>query len=247
MKSKVLIAIIILINNFIYSQNIQKGVITYTTSISFDTIKIANKFKDNKNYKIIKDETIKILESAIPQLYLLTFKNKKSYFVKEQKIKNENENKVNLIEILGGNGMFYANNLDNEIVHQIDVLGDYFLVECEGIKWELTQQSKKIGDYLCYRANAIKMIENREGLREMPIVAWYASDLPINFGPKNYNGLPGLILELTEGSLTFSAIKIELNPKEQIEIKKPTKGKKVTEEEFKQISKEASLSFFGRN
>ena len=56
-----------------------------------------------------------------------------------------------------------------------------------------------------------------------------------------------LILELKEGSLTFSAIKIELNPKEQNEIKKPTKGKRVTEEEFRQIAKEASLSFFGRN
>lgn len=246
MKVQVVILLLIF-NNLCHSQDFQNGRITYTTSISFDTINVAKRYENHKDYEIIKKGTLNILENVSPQLYLLTFKDKESSFVKEQKMENENENKVNLIQILGGNGKFYVNNVDKQILHQIDFLGDYFLVECEGMKWELTQESKIIGDYLCYRANGIKITENSKGIQEKTIVAWYASDLPINFGPKDYNGLPGLILELKEGSLTFSAIKIELNPKEQNEIKKPTKGKRVTEEEFRQIAKEASLSFFGRN
>jgi GLPGLI family protein len=242
MKAKFFM-MILLTYNLINSQNIISGRVAYTTSISFDTINIAKKYKNNANYEIIKETTLNVLDNTSPQTYLLTFNKNHSLFIKENMLKSENENKINLIEILGGNGRFYVDNLDNIILHQIDFMGDYFLIECEKIKWNLTQESKKIGDYLCYKANGLKFIENREGVQEITIVAWYSSDLPFNFGPKGYTGLPGLILELQEGKLTFSAVKIELKSTEQIEVKKPTKGKEVTESEFKKISKEAMDSY----
>ena len=50
-----------------------------------------------------------------------------------------------------------------------------------------------------------------------------------------YHGLPGLILEVTDGSQTLLCSKIVLNPKEKVKIEEPTKGKQVTQEKFDEI------------
>ena len=74
------------------------------------------------------------------------------------------------------------------------------------------------------------------------IIAWYSPETPINFGLKNYSGLPGLILELKKGNLFYKAVKIDLTGKNNIKIKKPVKGKKVSLEDYKEISKKISNS-----
>ncbi|KGO94171.1 GLPGLI family protein [Flavobacterium subsaxonicum] len=68
--------------------------------------------------------------------------------------------------------------------------------------------------------------------KDVTITAWYSPEIPINQGPENYWGLPGLILEVTDGRTILLCSKIVLNTKEKAEIKAPTKGKKVTQAEF---------------
>jgi GLPGLI family protein len=74
---------------------------------------------------------------------------------------------------------------------------------------------------------------------EMPktvtITAWYTPQVPVSQGPENYWGLPGLILEVSDGKTTILCSKLVINPKEKAEIKKPTTGKKVTQAEFDDI------------
>lgn len=74
---------------------------------------------------------------------------------------------------------------------------------------------------------------------EMPdtktITAWYAPEIPVSQGPENYWGLPGLILEVSDDKTTILCSKVVLNVKEKAEIKAPTKGEKVTPEEFADI------------
>jgi GLPGLI family protein len=74
---------------------------------------------------------------------------------------------------------------------------------------------------------------------EMPkdntITAWYAPEIPVNQGPENYWGLPGLILEVSDGKTIVLCTKVVLNPKEKAVIKAPTTGKKVTQTEFDDI------------
>ncbi|RYJ43420.1 GLPGLI family protein [Flavobacterium beibuense] len=74
---------------------------------------------------------------------------------------------------------------------------------------------------------------------EMPdfveVTAWYTPEIPINQGPANYWGLPGLILEVNDGKTNILCSKIVLNTKEKVEIKEPKKGQKVTQEEFAEI------------
>lgn len=74
---------------------------------------------------------------------------------------------------------------------------------------------------------------------EMPdekiIIAWYAPEIPISQGPENYWGLPGLILEVSDGKTTMLCSKVVMNVKEKTAIKAPTKGEKVTQAEFEEI------------
>lgn len=71
--------------------------------------------------------------------------------------------------------------------------------------------------------------------KEIEISAWYTPDIPINQGPENYWGLPGLIMEISTGKTVILCSKVVLNPKDKKEIKAPTKGKVVTQKEFNEI------------
>lgn len=57
------------------------------------------------------------------------------------------------------------------------------------------------------------------------MTAWYTPEIPVNQGPENYWGLPGLILEINDGTTTILCSKIVLNAKEKVEIK-PSKKEK---------------------
>ena len=70
------------------------------------------------------------------------------------------------------------------------------------------------------------------------LTAWYAPELSFTFGPHESSGLPGLVLEYSNGKLVFGAKHIELSDNE-ITIDKPSNGKLVSQEEFNQIGKKA--------
>ena len=74
--------------------------------------------------------------------------------------------------------------------------------------------------------------------KEIEITAWYTPQIPTSTGPGEYGGLPGLILELNAHRTTILCSKIEMNTKDTSDIKKPTKGKEVSREEYQKIVKE---------
>ena len=81
------------------------------------------------------------------------------------------------------------------------------------------------------------LMDDIEVPKEIMVTAWYTPQIPVNQGPGDYWGLPGLILELNSGRTTILCTKIEINPKDKIEIKAPTKGKTVTKDEYSEIVK----------
>ena len=81
------------------------------------------------------------------------------------------------------------------------------------------------------------LMDDIEVPKEILVTAWYTPQIPVNQGPGDYWGLPGLILELNSGRTTILCTKIEINPKDKIEIKAPTKGKTVTKDEYSEIVK----------
>lgn len=90
--------------------------------------------------------------------------------------------------------------------------------------WKLINETKTILGYTCYKAT-----HNREGGNPVIVTAWYCPEIPYQFGPKGYAGLPGLILEIVLGGKTaFTAETI--NWDDDVWVIKPTTGKKITRE-----------------
>lgn len=87
--------------------------------------------------------------------------------------------------------------------------------------------------------------------KEIEVTAWYTMQIPVSQGPGEYWGLPGLILEVNAGKTTILCSKIVMNPTEKNEIKKPSKGKEVTKQEYNDIIKkkmeEMREMYGGRN
>ncbi len=73
---------------------------------------------------------------------------------------------------------------------------------------------------------------------QVQITAWFTPQIPVQHGPAEYAGLPGLILEVSAGKTTLLCSKIVVNPKEKEEIKPAEKGKETTEEEYNTLFKE---------
>ncbi|KFF06998.1 GLPGLI family protein [Flavobacterium reichenbachii] len=74
--------------------------------------------------------------------------------------------------------------------------------------------------------------DNFEIPKEIVITAWYTPEIPVNQGPENYWGLPGLILEVNDGKTVILCSKIVLNAKEKAVIKAPSKGKVISQKDY---------------
>lgn len=94
------------------------------------------------------------------------------------------------------------------------------------------EEMKKKSEEELKSTNFMDMVEMP---KEKTITAWYTPEVPVSQGPENYYGLPGLILEVTDGVTTILCSKVVLNPKEKAEIKPLKKGEKVTQAQFADI------------
>lgn len=134
-----------------------------------------------------------------------------------------------------------------ELVEYTEFMGKKFLVTgAPSIKWKLTMEQMTILGYPCFKA-----IGNTGDTITGPVEAWYAPTLPISSGPKNYGGLPGMIMAVKggeNGAYVVYASKIDLRPLTAEEpVAKPdkAKGKAVTREEFVQIKKDKQKEMEG--
>lgn len=87
------------------------------------------------------------------------------------------------------------------------------------------------------KAKKTNFTDDWEMPKENVITAWYCPEIPVNQGPENYWGLPGLILEVNDGKTVILCSKLVLNSKEKVEIKPASKGKEVTQKEYDEIVK----------
>lgn len=226
---------------FLFFNNKEKtdyyGEVTYTTLM--------------KEYKVKNPKTQDFLENNVfgkTSNSILSFNNNESIFYTEnKKLKNDVEvSNINLVNSIAKiKGLYYFNSKTNLELHQLNAYGENFVIKSvrDTINWKLTKETKKIGEFHCFRALAEIPIKNtvREGAVKK-IEAWYANNIPINLGPAEYFGLPGLILEINTLEIPYYSIRasvIKLNPKENIIIKRPKKGINISMNEFLEIGKKA--------
>lgn len=103
---------------------------------------------------------------------------------------------------------------------------------------EKKEDDKKTTDSIDTAEKSDDPMSEIEVPETITVTAWYTPQIPVNNGPGEYWGLPGLILEVSAGRTTMLCSKIVLNPDEKDEIKKPNKGKEVTRTEYNQIVKD---------
>lgn len=238
MKKKILILLLLSTIN-INSQ--KKGIITYVVfKVNVDTQKY---FKEKKTDPKLKKLVNSYFNSKDELTCLLYFNDKEAVFFKSKKLNTPNKTK-SFLDILVDKGLYYANLKDKTVLNQKEFGGELFLVQSNFFEWTLTQESKVIQNYTCFKAIGTKIVENSVGIFKKKVVAWYAPSINVNFGPKEFSGLPGAIIELNDSDLIYSARKIELNSKKEIEIKKPKKGIQLTDVEFELMTKKL---FYERN
>jgi len=126
-----------------------------------------------------------------------------------------------VIRVPGSDDIAFHNIIESKKVDQRELGGKSYII-ADSIK-KLSRMTMDNGE-----AKREKVMDT------MNIVAWFTNEIPGSFGPDIYQGqLPGTILEIdvNNGRNTFKAI--EISPKVDIaKIKEPSKGKKVTAEEF---------------
>lgn len=102
-------------------------------------------------------------------------------------------------------------------------------------KKEEEKKNTKGGSDKKAEEKSTNLLEQIDMPKEIEITAWYTPEIPVNQGPENYWGLPGLIMEINTGKTVILCSKVVLNPKDKKEIKAPTKGKAVSQKEFDDI------------
>jgi GLPGLI family protein len=208
------------------------------------------------------------MKNQLEKTYVLTFDKTASIYKEEEKLDQTGgtgRGGMRMIMIGGqGSGKHYKNTQTKTSAKENEFSGKNFLIKDELITydWKMEQETKMIGENLCFKATTViqrpkrstnlrfgrarnnnNEEENNEEnetpeLEDVIVTAWYAMDIPVGHGPGDYWGLPGLILEISDGNTQILCTKIVMNPKEKAAIAEPKKGKIVTQEEYDKILEE---------
>lgn len=129
-----------------------------------------------------------------------------------------------------GGALLYKDIRDSLYLKSTSIMGKKFLIKdvLERYNWNLTNETKTIGNFACKKAIAFHKDEE--------ITAWYTPSIPIGGGPDEYYGLPGLIIELTNGNTTYNALSVQETP--DISLTKPSKGKEATKATYQKLKQD---------
>lgn len=239
-------------------QNFQ-GKAYYFSNTSIDMSRFDNPdFSEEQKKRILER-----MKNMFQKTFILSFNTTESIYKKEEKLEAPTQGGggrgAQFGAMMSGaiDGDRYKNIQEKETRKEAELFGKKFLIvdPLEKLEWKMTGETKNIGQYTCFKATSQRTIldagtpgppsrgnkkEEKPSIKEkeITVTAWYTMQIPVSNGPDVYWGLPGLILEVNADKTTILCSKIVLNPEEKIEIKKPTKGKEVTEKEYAIISLE---------
>lgn len=230
----IFIVVGLLYTSTFYAQN-QSGIITYRGVVNEKFVdSFLTAYAQEKAPMAVKQRVVDAMRNAKPDEYALNFKNDESYYYKKPALEEQG-----LMDSRAGSTPFYTNSDTDTIVGMTRSLGK---IAHKPLNWEITGKTKNIGDYKCYQAVVTEKLFSRQGhYYYKEVIAWFTPEIPVNFGPKYYKGLPGLILQIEDKEYTLTATKINLNPSEDVKIKGLEKNDKVItqEESFKRIEEMA--------
>ena len=265
---KVVVGSFLLLGFFVNAQEFQGKAEYFSKRIIKEKILEGNKVGD----QILDPETEKAfqeaMKSASEKQYTLSFNKSECLYEEQEKLEKPEASANGGFSVsvsFPGEGKKYINLKDKKSIAEDEIFGKEFLIvePLEKPDWKLLNETKKIGDYNCFKAELlIKVTEKQkeeykeflkkeetkpslfkmEEPKDKTIVAWYTPEIPVSFGPNNYWGLPGLILEINEEDSIILCSKVTLSNKEKSKIKVPITGEKVTQKKFDEIQKKKMAS-----
>ncbi|HNY44025.1 MAG: GLPGLI family protein [Bacteroidota bacterium] len=145
--------------------------------------------------------------------------------------KIEDENKEGSWAWRSEEYIIYRNLEENTTYDLIREVNKLFVIkdEIQNPTWKILNNIKEVAGHICMDAMYIDPIKGNK------IVAWFALDMPVPFGPDRFGGLPGMILEIdiSEGALVMTATKIENKDVSEFLVKPKHKRKvKIHNEEY---------------
>ncbi|WP_431158947.1 GLPGLI family protein [Winogradskyella poriferorum] len=257
----IVVALAVVFTTAIGAQEFQ-GVATYKTQRKVDI-----KLDSTQVNSDLQAKMLEMMKKQFQKTFLLTFNKEASIYKQEEELDKPNVGMGDGIQIVsigggGGSDVLYKNTKEERYAEQVDTYGKIFLVKdnIEKLDWKLGSETKHIGEYQCFKATYTKMVEKpriafdddevdldkEPEMEERTVTAWYTPQIPVNNGPDNYQGLPGLILEVHDGKLTIICSKIVLNPEDKVEIAEPTKGKEVNQEAYEKIMEKKAKEMMER-
>ena len=246
------IALLIVSSN-IFGQDFQ-GVATYKYQRKMDV-----KLDSSQISPDMQKQIMAMMKKQFEKTYVLTFSKNESLYKEDKPLESPQLSGVRVVVANGqGSDIMYKNIKNGNFSNQNEILGKVFLIEDDIVNhdWKLSSETKNIGEYTCFKAtttverprqrqivqggrsasnNSSQNTNDTSQMEEITVTAWYTTQIPVNNGPGKYQGLPGLILEVNDGTETMLCNKVVLNPKNRISIKKPVKGQKVNQKEYDKI------------
>lgn len=238
--------IIIIVLASVCNLNAQQfsGVATYKSHRKMDL-----KMENEKIDDAMKKQLYEQLKKQFQKTYFLSFNRKESIYKEEEKLAAPAPSSGGIsITVSNGSDIRYKNIKEQRYVSANEIFGKAFLIKdsIKPINWRLINETKNIGNYTCFKAEYTETYTDKtfssEGKieeieKEKTTTAWYTPQIPLSHGPEDFQGLPGLILEINDGELTLICSKLVLNPEKEIEIKEPKKGKEVSQSQYDAIVK----------
>jgi GLPGLI family protein len=209
MKKIILVCVFIAFAKFCYSQSNKQIIATYDfINKNENKIEIVNLYIENtKAYS----EFLK-LKSPKDTLYADEFED--IHFNKESSDSIGKQYFLTNKNIVFRDHIYTDNNFVPVIVNE----------NMPNYDWKLESDKIKISNYLCNKAKL--------EFRGRNYNFWYTTEIPTQFGPWKFFGLPGLIvkIESEDNSIQFQLVKLEYSDKKN--ISKPHLGKQITFKEY---------------
>jgi len=244
-----LVVCLFFISSFVFAQDFQ-GKAYYFSKSSLELGSWGSRMTDAQ-----KQQVKERLKNRLQKTYILTFNREESVFNEEEKL-DAISGATDSWGKAFAPGEQYKNIKSNTFIQDQEFYGKTFLVKdsIQSIAWKISDETKTIGNYKCTKATAMiptanlswykfswgelrnKKKAEDEGDNEIPmteVTAWYSPQIPVSSGPLEYQGLPGLILEVNDGETTMLCSKLIMNPKEKIKIEAPKKGKEISKMDYK--------------
>lgn len=197
----------------IYHVNSQaKGILTYTGTTDLKLMHQANSFDADADPEMQMTTLNNIINSSEELTFELKFNNGVSEF-KCIDLPEQKESITPFLDYtvfnLEATKKYYSNK-NTDVKGYISRSFDKYLVEPELTKWVMDNEEKIINGYNCKKATIAKLSYGRSGIIIDNITAWYTTDIPVNYGIQNFEGLPGVIVELSSFRNQYVNYKLNL-------------------------------------